>query len=127
MAHGKQASSVSALGLGLVALLVVSGCGSMIDSFSGRKEACEILAIGKPATGTITRLIDTGTTINNDPVVEFVVRVVPEGGEAYEARTKALVSRLDVPAVQPGRVVPVRYDPANPARIALDLWECPKK
>ena len=99
----------------------------MIDSFSGRGEACEILAIGRPATGTITRLIDTGTTINNDPVVEFVVRVVPEGGNAYEAHAKALVSRLDVPAIQPGRVVPVKYDPANPARIALDLWECPKK
>jgi len=99
----------------------------MMDSFSGRTEACAILAIGRPATGTITRLIDTGTTINNDPVVEFVVRVVPEGGEAYEAHTKALVSRLDVPAFQPGRVVPVKYDPANPARIAFDLWECPKK
>jgi hypothetical protein len=97
----------------------------MIDTLGGRSEACAILAIGKPATGTITRLIDTGTTINNDPVVEFVIRVVPERGEAYEAHTKALVSRLDVPAVQPGRVVPVKYDPANPARIALDLWKCP--
>jgi len=127
LADGRQAFPVSALGLGLVALLGASGCGSMIDSFSGRGEACEILAIGRPATGTITRLIDTGTTINNDPVVEFVVRVVPEGGNAYEAHAKALVSRLDVPAIQPGRVVPVKYDPANPARIALDLWECPKK
>jgi hypothetical protein len=122
----KRAFPVSAPGLGLVALLVASGCGSLIDSLGGRTEACAILAIGKPATGTIIRLIDTGTTINNDPVVEFVIRVVPEGGKAYEAHTKALVSRLDVPAVQPGRVVPVKVDPANPARIALDLWECPK-
>lgn len=98
----------------------------MIDRVGGRAEACAILAIGTPATGTIARLIDTGTTINDDPVVEFVIRVVPEGGKPYEARTKALVSRLDVPAVQPGRVVPVKYDPANPARIALDLWDCPK-
>jgi hypothetical protein len=99
----------------------------MMDGFSGRTEACEILAIGRPASGTITRLIDTGRSINDDPVVEFVVRVVPEDGEAYEAHTRALVSRLDLPAFQPGRVVPVRYDPANSARIAFDLWECPRK
>ena len=126
MARREQARSVLVPALGLVALLVASGCSSLIDSVGGRTESCAILAIGKPATGTVTRLIDTGTTINDDPVVEFVIRVVPERGEAYEARTRALVSRLDVPAVQPGRVVPVKYDPANPARIALDLWECPK-
>jgi hypothetical protein len=127
MAQGREALRARAVGLGLAALLASAGCGSMIDSFSGRSEACEILAIGKPATGTIVRLIDTGTTINDDPVVEFVVRVSPEGGEPYEALTKGLVSRLDVPAIQPGRVVPVKFDPDNPARIALDLWECPKK
>jgi len=97
----------------------------MIDGFSGRREACEILAIGTPAEGTIVRLVDTHTTINDDPVVEFVVRVAPKGKEPWEAHAKGLVSRLDVPSFQPGRVVPVKYDPANPVRIALDLWECP--
>jgi len=114
-------------GAALVAIVGTVGCTSIVGSFSGRKEACEILAIGRPATGTIVRLIDTGTTINNDPVVEFVIQVAPVEGEAYEARTKALISRLDVPAIQPGRVVPVKYDPQDRMRIALDLWECSKK
>ena len=109
----------------LLAATGISGCASIIDSFSGRTEACSILAIGTPATGTIVRLVDTGRTINDDPVVEFVVRVVPSGEPAYEARTRALVSRLDVPQVQPGRVVPVKYDPKDRARIAIDLWSCP--
>ena len=114
-------------GAGLLAIAGMLGCGSMVDSFSGRKEACEIVRIGKPATGTVVRLIDTGTTINNDPVVEFVLEVTPPDGMPYEARTKGLVSRLDIPAVQPGRVFPVKYDPQNPARVALDIWECPEK
>ena len=122
--HRDQAAIVAAACLGL--LLASAGCASIVDNFSGRTEACQILAIGKPATGTITRLIDTGTTINNDPVVEFVVRVAPaDGATPYEGRARARVSRLDVPAVQPGRVVPVKYDPQAPARIALDLWTCP--
>ncbi len=104
---------------------VAVGCASIVDNFSGRGEACAILAIGAPATGTIVRLVDTGRTINDDPVVEFVVRVMPAEGAAYEARTRGLVSRLDVPQFQPGRVVPVKYDPRDRARIALDLWSCP--
>ncbi|MBK8599117.1 MAG: hypothetical protein IPN83_26870 [Holophagales bacterium] len=127
LAHGRRALSAAKLRLVLAALAGTAGCSSLVDGLSGRKEACEILAIGTPATATITRLVDTGTTINDDPVVEFVLRVVTAEGEAYEARTRALVSRLDVPAVQPGRVVPVRYDPANREHLALDLWECPGK
>ncbi|MFN7988614.1 MAG: hypothetical protein U0529_14155 [Thermoanaerobaculia bacterium] len=127
MADGTRRFRASAVGLALAAVLAGQGCSSIVDSFSGRSEACEILAIGTAATGTIVRLEDTHTTINDDPVVEFVVRVAAEGREPWEARTRGLVSRLDVPAVQPGRVVPVKFDPANPQRVALDLWDCPKR
>lgn len=113
--------------IALAALLGAQGCGGIVDGFSGRKEACAILAIGTPASGRITKLVDTGTTINDDPVVEFVLEVTTTGGEIYEARTKGLVSRLDVPAVQPGRVVPVKFDPADRSRVAIDLWECPAR
>lgn len=111
-------------GAALLLALALPGCTSIVDGFSGRKESCEVLRIGTPATAEIVRLVDTGTTINDDPVVEFVLRVTPSEGEPWEARSKALVSRLDVPAVQPGRVVPVKYDPANRQRVALDLWDC---
>ncbi len=111
----------------LFAALVAFGCTTLMDGFSGRRESCEILSIGRPATATVIRLIDTGTTINNDPVVEFVLSVAPPEGTPYEAHTKALVSRLDIPAIQPGRVFPAKYDPQNPSRVALDTWECPKK
>jgi hypothetical protein len=67
-------------GAGLLAIVGMLGWGSIVDSFSGRKEACEILSIGKPATGRVVRLIDTGTTINDDPVVEFVLEVTPPDG-----------------------------------------------
>ncbi|OQX14039.1 MAG: hypothetical protein BWK76_15275 [Desulfobulbaceae bacterium A2] len=127
MTNGKSTLQALVGCAGLLAITGILGCGSLVDSYSGRSEACAILAIGKPATGTIIRLIDTGTTINDDPVVEFIVRVAPPEGAAYEARTKSLVSRLDVPAIQPGRIVPVKYDPQRPERIALDLWECPNK
>ena len=110
----------------VLALLAAAGCGSIVDRFSGRKEACEIVAIGTSATAKIVRLIDTGTTINQDPVVDFVLEVRPGEGEPYEAHSKALVSRLEVPQFQPGRIVPVKVDPKDSRRVAIDLWECPK-
>ena len=124
--NGRLRIATFPLATALVASAVTSGCASIADRFSGRKEACEILAVGKPASATVVRLVDTGTTINDDPVVEFVLRVQPPDGDPYEARTRALVSRLDVPAVQPGRVLPVKVDPQQPGRIAIDLWDCTK-
>ena len=117
---------VPSIGTALAVLLVAVtvGCTAIVDRFSGRKEACEILAIGTPAKATITKLVDTGTTINDDPVVEFVLEVSAPDGGTFEARTEALVSRLDVPQVQPGRVVPVKFDPNDRSRVALDLWSC---
>jgi hypothetical protein len=108
-------------------LLAAWGCAALVDHYSGRGETCAILAIGQPATATIMRLIDTGTTINQDPVVEFVLEVHSQAGEDYEAHSKALVSRLDIPQVQPGRIVPVKVDPADRRRVALDLWDCSKR
>lgn len=112
----------------LLALWVCSGtaCLQVIDHYSGRSEACAILAVGVPAQASIVQLIDTGTTINDDPVVEFVLDVDLGQGERMQARSRGLVSRLDVAALQPGRVVPVRYDPADRSRVALALWECPR-
>ena len=106
--------------------LVLSGCTAIVDQFSGRGEACAILATGKPASATITAISDTGITINNDPVVAFDLEVHPGQGAPFMAKTQALISRLDVPQVQPGRVVPVKFDPRQPSRVAIDLWECEK-
>ena len=105
-------------------LLALTACSAIVDPFSGRGEACDILAIGKPASATIIDISDTGITINQDPVVAFVLEVHPEHGASFRANTKALVSRLDVPQIQPGRTVPVKFDPKQPSRVAIDGWDC---
>jgi hypothetical protein len=37
--------------------------------------------------------------------------------------TKCLISRLDVPQFQPGRTIPVRYDPADHTRVGIDVYK----
>lgn len=111
--------------LGFTAVIVLGGCTAIMDRYSGRGEACAILAVGVPAQARIVRLVDSGITINDDPVVDFILEVQPPQGPTYSATSRALVSRLELASVQPGRVLPVRYDPDQPQRVAMDWWQCP--
>jgi hypothetical protein len=77
---------------------------------------------GTPAQATILRIWDTGTTINDNPVVGFVLEVRPQNLPAYQAESKSMIPRLSIPQFQPGAIIPVRIDPQNQARVALDIF-----
>ncbi len=91
------------------------------DRLSGVSQAVDLQRTGLPAQATIVRIWDTGMTVNDDPVVGFLLDVRPASGAPWQAETKQLVSRLAVPAVQPGAVVAARYDPADHTRVSLAL------
>lgn len=115
--------SVIAMVLGAV-LVAGSGCSvlsGVIDQATGGDEARLLRQIGVPAEAEILRLWDTGTTVNDDPVIGMEVEVLPGDGDPYRAVIpRTWISRLDIPRFQPGRVIAVRYDPDAPARVALD-------
>jgi hypothetical protein len=103
------------------ALVAVSLTGCAIrDRMTGEAEARQIRAVGIAAPATVVQIWDTGVTVNDDPVVGFLLDVKPEGQAPFQAKTKALVSRLAVPRVQPGAQLKVIYDPKDTTRVALD-------
>jgi len=61
-------------------------------------------------TALINAIRDTGTTINEDPVVEFQMNVTDADGSVYAVLHQQVVSRLRVGAMQPGATVQVRID-----------------
>ena len=98
-----------------------SAIGSLIDNATGESEARLLRQIGIPAEAEVLRLWDTGTTVNDDPVVAMEVEVRPADGDPFRAVIpKTWISRLDVPQFQPGKILAVRYDPHDPARVAVD-------
>ncbi len=102
----------------LIVLSVLSGAG-LLGCF-GMPRALQ--KNGVPATATILEVWDTGWTVNDDPVIGMAVRVQPPSGPSYEARIeKTPISRIAVPQFQPGATVPVRFDPQNPALVAVDF------
>jgi hypothetical protein len=109
----------------LAALLAFTGgcaaIGSVIDDFTGADEVRRLREVGVAAPAEILRIWDTGTTVNEDPVVGLEVEVQPVAGEPFRAVIeKAWISRLAIPRYQPGAVIAVRYDPNDPSRAVVD-------
>ena len=101
-------------GLGLL------GCSSMLAEFGGGPSK-ELLRDGVVARARIQEVWDTGWTINDSPVIGMKVLVLPADRPAFTATIeKTTISRLATSQFQPGNTVPVRYDPNNPALIAVD-------
>lgn len=98
-------------------------CASIINSFTGEDDAREIREKGLPAKGTVLKIWETGIRVNDNPVVGFLLEIHAEGMAPYEAQTKALISILWIPQIQPGAVLPVKFDPKDPSRIVLDIFE----
>lgn len=79
----------------------------------------EVRDEGLPAQAKILKIWDTGTTINQNPVVGLLLEVHPPGGTPFQAETEQLISRLQVPMIQPGMEISVKYDPHTQA-VALE-------
>ncbi len=109
-------------GIILLVLLTAGGC-ALADRMSGVSDARALQEIGDSSDATILKIWDTGMTVNDDPVVRFLLEVHPYGKPAYQAETKLRISRLAVSRYQPGAVVPIRIDPRQPKHVALDIYD----
>jgi hypothetical protein len=79
-----------------------------------------LLKTGVSARAVIKELRDTGVTVNNAPQVKLLLEVSPPTGAPYLVETKTLISRLETPSFQPGTELPVKIDPNNKNKIAID-------
>jgi hypothetical protein len=79
----------------------------------------KLLQQGVPAQATILKIWDTGVTLNDNPQVGMLLEIQAPNREPFRVEMKSIISRLALAQVQPGRVVPVRYDPENPSKVAL--------
>jgi hypothetical protein len=80
-----------------------------------------LLATGIPGSALVLDVRDTGVTINHvNAVLEARLQVTIPGRAPYEASAEVTLGRMSWGALQPGMTVPVKVDPANPARVAID-------
>jgi len=113
---------IAITGFAILISMITGGC-AIADRLSGVSDAKALQEIGESAEATILKIWDTGMTVNDDPVVGFLLDVRPSGKPGYQAETKLQISRVDIPRVQPGTVVAVRIDPKDPKHVALDIYD----
>jgi hypothetical protein len=81
--------------------------------------ATRLMAEGLVGQATITDVRETDAQVNQNPVVEFDLRVSLDGRDPYPVTHRQVVSRLVVGSFAPGAVVPVRVDPGNVAEVMI--------
>ena len=97
-------------------IIVVWALGPLVF---GHYQAQYVLEHGLPAQAQILDLTDTGTQINNQPLVAITLEVMPPGQPEYTATVKQVVSVLNVGYFSRGNVIPVKYDPDHPDHVAI--------
>jgi hypothetical protein len=112
-----------ALALVLPSLLLFGCVMHLVDHMTGEDRAEEIRKDGVPSRARVIRIWDTGITVNGNPVVGMRLEVHPDDEPPFEAETRAMIGRLDIPQIQPGLYVPVKFDPHDHTRVALDIYD----
>jgi len=80
----------------------------------------QLLTRGVWAEAEILSVQETGITVQgNYPVGRFRFLVHPPEGDPYDVTAKCLLSRFEIPAYQPGTVVPVLIDPSDRRKVTL--------
>jgi hypothetical protein len=73
----------------------------------------QILASGQDAEATILTIADTGTRINDNPVIDFSLQVQPANYPAFVAQARQTVSLIQLPSFQSGKILHVKFVPGT--------------
>jgi len=82
-----------------------------------QKSGAWIAQSGMDATAEVLSIQDTGTMINNNPVVVLGLKVQPAMGAEFSTTAQAMVSKIAIPRV--GDKIKIKYNPADPTQIAV--------
>jgi len=99
--------------LALTFLFMASSFMRVLSLGFGAGGNAQIHKNGKPGKAKILRLYETGTTVNYQPVVGFELEVFPQNGAVFKAKTEQMIRRLDIPNIQPGMEVNIKYNKKN--------------
>ena len=120
------------MGLTLIITVISLVCGGLITvltlgvtgfflfrMFKGMNQNSNLLATGALAPAVILGVQDTGASLNDKPQAAITLQVNPPGQAPFQAVCTMFVDRFQVGMLLPGVQVQVRYDPANPTRVAI--------
>lgn len=78
-----------------------------------------ILETGEEAWGKLLKYWDTGTTINDNPLVGMQLEVHRKDGSFYQAKTSTVIPRLEIGDLREGAQVLLKVNRSNPQKVAF--------
>jgi hypothetical protein len=112
---------VSAAGMFLAGMWLILGpVFGMLKNISDR---AHLSATGLPGRAKVLSLGESSegiVTINDQPLLALTLEVEDAFGSPYVVAFETVVPRYAVPQVQPGATVPVKIDPNDRRRVAVD-------
>jgi hypothetical protein len=98
----------------------VATANQMIGNLAAdQQKSATLMATGVVGQATINQVRDTGTTINENPQVQFDLTVTIPGRDPYAASLTQVISRIAIGSFQPGATVPVRVSPEDPQTLMI--------
>jgi hypothetical protein len=98
----------------------VSTANQMLGGIAAEQQkTAELMASGVVGQAVIDTIADTGTTVNENPQVQFGLTVTIPGQAPYPASLTQIVSRVAIGSFQPGATVPVRVSPNDPQTLMI--------
>ncbi len=80
----------------------------------------DVQVAGISGQATIVSLREGGPYVNERPTITLELDVDIPGRERFRTQAKQQVGRLVIGRLAPGATIPVRADPEDPAKVAID-------
>jgi hypothetical protein len=99
---------------------VVLLLGTIFYSISkGARVRAHLAKVGVQGRAQILGVNQTGTRVNNQPMMELILQVEAPGMQPYRASHREIISMTMMSRIQPGTTVAIIVDPSNPAQLAI--------
>jgi len=110
---------ISFIAAGVIAFFVIRWA----RKYSGKDSASqELLRTGIPAQARIVQITETNMYINEMPVLNLLLEVYPQNGQPpYQAWVQRRIPMYQMMQFQLGASVPVRFNPADPTKVAIAM------
>lgn len=114
----------------LISLVAIGGTGFLMykafgSTFKGMASNRNVMQTGVSAPAVILSVQDTGVTMNENPQARIRLRVMPMGGDAFEAEVTQIIGRFQVAMLVPNASVMVKYDPNDKTKVAIESFGAP--
>ena len=102
----------------LIILAVVLGI-TVVPVLWNHFTRSEVLENGIASTAEVIKVTDTGDRFNSNPIVIIELKVKDLNGKEFFATVRMPLSAVRIAVLQPGKTVPVKYDPEDNSRVAM--------